>query len=162
LIGGSGAMDRLYFEDFPVGQIREYGDFEVNALRIKAFAEQFDPQPFHLDEQAAQATMAGGLIASGWHTAVMLHRMNYEGFLKRMASQGGLGVEEIKWTKPVRPGDRLSAKCTVAAARPSKSRPELGIVDFAFEVFNQKGETVMTETLIALVERRPVAEGAAR
>ncbi|HEV3044224.1 MAG TPA: MaoC family dehydratase [Roseiarcus sp.] len=155
-------MDRLYFEDFPVGQIRQYGDFEVNTLRIKAFAEQFDPQPFHLDERAAQATMAGGLIASGWHTAVMLHRMNYDGFLKRMASQGGLGVEEIKWTRPVRPGDRLTAKCTIAAARPSKSRPGLGIVDFAFEVFNQKGETVMTETLIALVERRPVAEGAAR
>jgi len=148
-------MDMLYFEDFPVGMVAEYGDVEVNALRIKAFAEQFDPQPFHLDERAAQETMAGGLIASGWHTVVMLHRMNYEGFLKRMASQGGLGVEEIRWTKPVRPGDRLRAKYTVAAARPSKSRPELGIVDFAFEVFNQKDEVVMTETLIALLKRRP-------
>jgi acyl dehydratase len=153
-------MNLLYFEDFPVGQAREYGDFEVNALRIKAFAEQFDPQPFHLDEQAARETMAGGLIASGWHTVVMLHRMNYEGFLKRMASQGGLGVEEIRWTKPVRPGDRLAAKCTVAAARPSKSRPDLGIVDFAFECFNQKRELVMTEKLIALVKRRPQPEGA--
>lgn len=148
-------MDMLYFEDFPVGMVAEYGDIEVNALRIKAFAEQFDPQPFHLDERAAQETMAGGLIASGWHTVVMLHRMNYEGFLKRMASQGGLGVEEIRWTRPVRPGDRLRAKYTVAAARPSKSRPELGIVDFAFEVINQKDEVVMTETLIALLKRRP-------
>jgi acyl dehydratase len=148
-------MDMLYFEDFPVGMVAEYGDVDVNALRIKAFAEQFDPQPFHLDERAAQETMAGGLIASGWHTVVMLHRMNYEGFLKRMASQGGLGVEEIRWTRPVRPGDRLRAKYTVAAARPSKSRPELGIVDFAFEVFNQKDEVVMTETLIALLKRRP-------
>lgn len=148
-------MDMLYFEDFPVGMVAEYGDIEVNALRIKAFAEQFDPQPFHLDERAAQETMAGGLIASGWHTVVMLHRMNYEGFLKRMASQGGLGVEEIRWTRPVRPGDRLRAKYTVAAARPSKSRPKLGIVDFAFEVINQKDEVVMTETLIALLKRRP-------
>jgi acyl dehydratase len=148
-------MDTLYFEDFPVGRTDAYGDVEVSALRIKAFAEQFDPQPFHLDERAAQETMAGGLIASGWHTVVMLHRMNYEGFLKRMASQGGLGVEEIRWTRPVRPGDRLRAKYTVAAARPSKSRPELGIVDFAFEVFNQKDEVVMTETLIALLKRRP-------
>lgn len=148
-------MDMLYFEDFPVGMVAEYGEAEVNALRIKAFAEQFDPQPFHLDERAAQETMAGGLIASGWHTVVMLHRMNYDGFLKRMASQGGLGVEEIRWTRPVRPGDRLRAKYTVAAARPSKSRPELGIVDFAFEVFNQKDEVVMTETLIALLKRRP-------
>lgn len=153
-------MDTLYFEDFPVGQTYAYGDVEVSALRIKAFAEQFDPQPFHLDERAAQETMAGGLIASGWHTVVMLHRMNYEGFLKRMASQGGLGVEEIRWTKPVRPGDRLSARCTVAAARPSKSRPELGIVDFAFEALNQKGEVVMTEKLIALVKRRADAESA--
>jgi len=149
--------DTLYFEDFPLGQVREYGDFEVNALRIKAFAEQFDPQPFHLDDHAARETMAGGLIASGWHTVVMLHRMNYDGFLKRMASQGGLGVEEIRWTQPVRPGDRLSAKCTIAAARPSKSRPDLGIVDFAFEVFNQKGERVMTEKLIALLKRRSAA-----
>ena len=153
-------MDTLYFEDFPVGRTDAYGDAEVSALRIKAFAEQFDPQPFHLDERAAQDTMAGGLIASGWHTVVMLHRMNYAGFLKRMASQGGLGVEEIRWTKPVRPGDRLSARCTVAAARPSKSRPELGIVDFAFEVLNQKGEVVMTEKLIALVKRRPEAGNA--
>jgi acyl dehydratase len=105
--------------------------------------------------------MARGLIASGWHTVVMLHRMNYEAFLKRMASQGGLGVEEIKWTKPVRPGDRLRAKCTVAAARPSKSRPELGIVEFFFEVINQNEEIVMTEKLIALLKRRPSAEGAA-
>ncbi len=154
-------MNTLYFEDFPIGQAQEYGDVEVSALHIKNFAEQFDPQPFHLDEGAAQETMARGLIASGWHTVVMLHRMNYEAFLKRMASQGGLGVEEIKWTKPVRPGDRLRAKCTVAAARPSKSRPELGIVEFFFEVINQNEEIVMTEKLIALLKRRPSAEGAA-
>jgi acyl dehydratase len=153
-------MEKLYFEDFPVGQVSDYGDFEVNAMRIKAFAEQFDPQPFHLDEEAARETMAGGLIASGWHTAVMLHRMNYDGFLHRMASQGGLGVEEVKWVKPVRPGDRLSARCIVAAARPSKSRPTLGIVEFAFEAFNQSREVVMTERLIALLERRPKATGA--
>jgi acyl dehydratase len=151
-------MDRLYFEDFSPGAVREYGDAEVSAVRIKAFATQFDPQPFHVDEQAARQTMAGGLIASGWHTVVMLHRMNCDGFLKRMASQGGLGVEEIKWLKPVRPGDRLRARCTIAAARPSKSRPELGIVEFAFEAINQVGEIVMTERLASLVERRPTGE----
>ncbi|HLW90318.1 MAG TPA: MaoC family dehydratase [Roseiarcus sp.] len=147
-------MDLLYFEDFPPGDVREYGETDVSALRVKNFAEQFDPQPFHLDDRAGRETMAGGLIASGWHTVVMLHRMNYEGFLKNMASQGGLGVDEIKWLKPVRPGDRLRARCTVAAARPSKSRPELGIVDFAFEAINQNGEVVMTEKLIALIKRR--------
>jgi acyl dehydratase len=151
-------MDVLYFEDFISGEVREYGDVEVNALRIKAFAEQFDPQPFHLDERAAMDTMAQGLIASGWHTAVMLHRMNCDGFLKRMASQGGLGVDEIKWVKPVRPGDRLSARCTIGATRASKSRPQLGIVELLFEALNQKGEVVMTEKLIALVTRRPTGE----
>jgi acyl dehydratase len=151
-------MDVLYFEDFISGEVREYGDVEVNALRIKAFAEQFDPQPFHLDERAAMDTMAQGLIASGWHTAVMLHRMNCDGFLKRMASQGGLGVDEIKWVKPVRPGDRLRARCTIGATRASKSRPQLGIVELLFEALNQKGEVVMTEKLIALVTRRPTGE----
>jgi len=148
-------MDRLYFEDFSPGSVREYGDTLVQAVRIKAFAEQFDPQPFHLDERAAQETMAGGLIASGWHTVVMLHRMNLDSYLKRMASQGGLGVDEIRWLKPVRPGDRLRARCTIGETRPSRSRPELGIVEFAFEVINQKQEVVMTEKLTSLVERRP-------
>jgi acyl dehydratase len=153
-------MDMLYFEDFVSGDVREYGDCEVSALRIKAFAEQFDPQPFHLDEEAAKETMAKGLIASGWHTVVMLHRMNCDGFLGRMASQGGLGVDEIKWLKPVRPGDRLSARCTIGATRTSKSRPELGIVELNFETLNQKREVVMTEKLIALISRRPATEAA--
>jgi acyl dehydratase len=150
-------MDTLYFEDFISGDVREYGDTEVSALRIKAFAEQFDPQPFHLDEVAAKETMAKGLIASGWHTVVMLHRMNCEEFVSRMASQGGLGVDEIKWLKPVRPGDRLSARCTIGATRTSKSRPELGIVELNFEALNQKREVVMTEKLITLISRRPGA-----
>jgi acyl dehydratase len=153
-------MDLLYFEDFISGEVREYGECDVSALHIKAFAEQFDPQPFHLDERAALDTMAQGLIASGWHTAVMLHRMNCDGFLGRMASQGGLGVDEIKWLKPVRPGDRLSARCTIGPTRPSKSRPQLGIVELNFEALNQRGEVVMTEKLIALVSRRPTKEAA--
>src|SRR5579863_1349988 len=153
-------MSLLYYEDFTPGEVVEYGDIEVSAVRIKAFAEQFDPQPFHLDERAALDTMAQGLIASGWHTAVMLHRMNCDGFLKGVASQGGLGVDEIKWLKPVRPGDRLSARCTIGATRTSKSRPQLGIVELNFETLNQKREVVMTEKLIALVSRRPTVEAA--
>jgi acyl dehydratase len=152
--------DLLYFEDFITGDVREYGDCEVSAVRIKAFAEQFDPQPFHLDERAALDTMARGLIASGWHTAVMLHRMNCDEIVRRMASQGGLGVDEIKWLKPVRPGDRLSARCTIGATRTSKSRPQLGIVELNFEALNQKHEVVMTEKLIALVSRRPTTKAA--
>jgi acyl dehydratase len=155
-------MSLLYFEDFPPGEVVEYGDMEVSAVRIKAFAEQFDPQPFHLDEAVARETMAGGLIASGWHTAAMLMRMSCDYFLNRSASQGGPGVEELNWLKPVRAGDRLSVRRTTNGARPSASRPELGLVDFTFEVLNQKGEVAMTQKNVVLFKRRPAGEEAAR
>jgi len=155
-------MSLLYFEDFPPGEIVEYGDMEVSAVRIKAFAEQFDPQPFHLDEAVARETMAGGLIASGWHTAAMLMRMSCDYFLNRSASQGGPGVEALNWLKPVRAGDRLSVRRTTNGARPSASRPELGLVDFTFEVLNQKGEVAMTQKNVVLFKRRPAGEEAAR
>jgi acyl dehydratase len=155
-------MDRLYFEDFPPGEVVEYGDMEVSAVRIKAFAEQFDPQPFHLDENAARDSMAGGLIASGWHTAAMLMRMNCDHFLNRSAAQGSPGIEEVNWLKPVRPGDRLRVRRTTVSARASASRPELGLVDFMFEVVNQKGEVAMTQKNVILFTRRPAAEGVAQ
>jgi acyl dehydratase len=148
-------MGLLYFEDFPAGEVTQYGDMEVSGVRIKAFAEQFDPQPFHLDEAAGRETMAGGLIASGWHTAAMLMRINCDGFLNRAASQGAPGIEEVKWLKPVRPGDRLSVRRTTLSARASASRPELGIVEFFFEVLNQTGEVAMTQKNVILIGRRP-------
>jgi acyl dehydratase len=154
-------MSLLYFEDFSPGEIAEYGDIEVSAIRIKAFAEQFDPQPFHIDEAAARETMAGGLIASGWHTAAMLMRMNCDHFLNRSASQGSPGIAEVNWLKPVRAGDRLSVRRTTVGARPSASRPELGIVDFSFEVLNQLGEVTMTQKNVMMIRRRPAPEGAA-
>ena len=153
-------MSLLYYEDFPPGEVVQYGDIEVSAIRIKAFAEQFDPQPFHLDEAAARQTMAGGLIASGWHTASMLMRMNCDHFLNKSASQGSPGIAEVNWLKPVRAGDRLSVRRTTVSARPSASRPELGIVDFAFEVLNQLGEVTMTQKNVMMIRRRPTAEGA--
>jgi acyl dehydratase len=154
-------MSLLYFEDFPPGEIARYGDIEVSAARVKSFAEQFDPQPFHLDEAAARETMAGGLIASGWHTAAMLMRMNCDHFVNRSASQGSPGIAEVNWLKPVRAGDRLSVRQTTVGARPSASRPELGIVDFSFEVLNQLGEVTMTQRNVLLIKRRPLAGGAA-
>jgi acyl dehydratase len=154
-------MSLLYFEDFSPGEIAEYGDIEVSPIRIKAFAEQFDPQPFHIDEAAARETMAGGLIASGWHTAAMLMRMNCDHFLNRSASQGSPGIAEVNWLKPVRAGDRLSVRRTTVGARPSASRPELGIVDFSFEVLNQLGEVTMTQKNVMMIRRRPAPEGAA-
>ena len=153
-------MSLLYFEDFPPGEIIQYGDIEVSAVRIKSFAEQFDPQPFHLDEAAARQTMAGGLIASGWHTAAMLMRMSCDHFLNRSASQGAPGIAEVNWLKPVRAGDRLSVRRTTVGARPSASRPELGIVDFSFEVLNQLGEVTMTQKNVLLIRRRPQLAGA--
>jgi acyl dehydratase len=153
-------MDLLYFEDFPPGEVVQYGDIEVSSARIKSFAEHFDPQPFHLDEAAARETVAGGLIASGWHTAAMLMRVNYDNFLNRSTSQGSPGIAEVNWFKPVRPGDRLSVRRTTVSARPSASKPDLGIVDFAFEVLNQLGEVTMNQKNIMLFKRRPAGEGA--
>jgi acyl dehydratase len=154
-------MSRLHFEDFSSGEVVEYGDIEVSSVRIKAFAEQFDPQPFHLDEVAARDTFAGSLIASGWHTAAMLMRMNCDYFLNRSAAQGSPGIEAVNWLKPVRPGDRLSVRRKIVEARASASRPELGLVGFEFEVMNQLREVVMTQKNVILFKRRPVAEGIA-
>jgi acyl dehydratase len=151
-------MDRLYFEDFPPGEIVEYGDAPVTAEAIVEFAKAFDPQPFHLDEEAARASMAGGLIASGWHTAAMLMRMNCDGFLNRSAGQGGPGVEALDWLKPVRPGDRLRTRRTTLSARPSRSRPALGVVAFLFEVLNQNAEIVMTQKNPVFFLRRAAGE----
>jgi acyl dehydratase len=153
-------MDLLYFEDFPVGEVFEYGDRLVTAEEIVEFASQFDPQPFHLDDAAARGTQAGGLIASGWQTASLLMRMNCDAFVLRMASQGAPGLEELNWVKPVRPGDRLRARRTTLSARASRSRPEIGLVGFQFAVINQEGETVMTQKNVMMISRRPTAEAA--
>ena len=154
-------MSLLYFEDFPPGEVAEYGDIEVSAVRIKAFAEQFDPQPFHVDEVAARETFPGSLIASGWHTAAMLMRMNCDHFLNRSTSQGSPGIEEVNWLKPVHPGDRLSVRRKILEARLSASRPHLGVVRFEFEVLNQHRDVVMTQKNVLLFKRRPAADGAA-
>ena len=153
-------MDRLYFEDFPPGEIVEYGDTPVTSEAIVEFAREFDPQPFHLDAEAARETMAGGLIASGWHTAAMLMRMNCDGFLNRAAAQGSPGVEELDWSKPVRPGDRLRVRRTILSARVLRSRPALGVVEFLFEVLNQSREIVMTQKGVIFFLRRAAGEGA--
>jgi len=153
-------MDLLYFEDFPVGEILEYGDRLVTAEEIVEFARQFDPQPFHLDDAAARGTQAGGLIASGWQTASLLMRMNCDAFVLRMASQGAPGLEELNWVKPVRPGDRLRARRTTLSARVSRSRPEIGLVGFQFAVINQDGETVLTQKNVMMISRRATAEAA--
>lgn len=140
----SNEPETLYWEDFEPGRTLPLGEKTVTREEIVAFAAEFDPQPFHLDEAAARETMLGGLAASGWHTCAMLMRMLCDGLLNRAHALGSPGLDEVKWMKPVRPGDMLRAQYTCLESRPSGSRPEVGICKFLYEVFNQEDELVMT------------------
>src|SRR6202035_184128 len=125
--GNSGAsVPKLHWEDFAAGQTAEYGAYEVTADEIKEFAAEFDPQPMHLDEEAARASMVGGLCASGWHTCAIMMRIIADGFIVDSSSLGGTGCGEVKWLAPVRPGDRLHVRTHVIDTRVSKSRPDMG------------------------------------
>ena len=152
--------DLLYFEDFPVGEIFELGGYEVTAEEIKAFGSEYDPLPFHTDETAAADTDMGELIASGWHVCSIQMRLIYDGILYKTASMGSFGLEEIKWLAPVRPGDVLSLKRTTLSKRVSKSRPEMGIINFRWEIYNQDGELKSTTVGPNLVQTRSSVEGA--
>jgi acyl dehydratase len=145
----------LYFEDFPPGDVRESPARTVTREDILAFAREFDPQPFHADEAAAARTIYGGLIASGWHTIAIYMRLMWESYLKDTASLGSPGVDEVRWLKPVRPGDTLRARFTVLEAVPSRSKPDRGIIRSLSHVFNQHGEVVMTLRGLGLFARRP-------
>lgn len=137
----------LFFEDFTPGTTRTFGGHTVTADDIIAFARQFDPQPFHLDESVAKASPYGGLIASGWHTASLCMRMCVDDLLGAgTASLGSPGVDRMRWLKPVRPGDTLRVDLMVVAAKPSSSRPDRGSVTFDYAVKNQRDEVVMTMT----------------
>ncbi len=131
------------FEDFVEGMSIDLGAKDVTAAEIVEFASEFDPQPMHLDEGAGQASILGGLSASGWHTCSMFMRLFCDAVLLDSTSQGAPGVDHIKWRRPVLAGDRLTGHTTVVASRPSKSRPSLGLVTLRSELFNQRGETVL-------------------
>ncbi len=133
-----------YFEDFVVGSAHECGTVTVTQDDIIAFARRYDPQFFHTDPQAAKKTMYGGLIASGWHTAAMAMRLLVDHYLPKTTNLGSPGVDELRWTKPVRPGDLLSLRVTVLEANRSRSKPDRGILRSFVEVMNQKHEVVMT------------------
>jgi acyl dehydratase len=145
----------LYFEDFPPGDVRESPSRAVTRDEIIAFARQYDPQPFHLDDEAATRSIYGGLLASGWHTCAIHMRLMWETFLKDTASLGSPGVDEIRWVKPVRPGDTLRVRFTVVEATPSRSKRDRGIIRSLSEVFNQHGEIVMTMRGLGMFGRRP-------
>jgi len=144
-----------YWEDIKAGEVIELGSRAVTKEAILAFAREFDPQPFHADEAAAQRTIWGGLIASGWHTGSMLMRLFYDGFLKDTVSLGSPGIDELKWLKPVRPGDTLSGRLTILETAPSRSKLDRGIVSSLMEVVNQHGEVVMTTKGVNFFARRP-------
>jgi acyl dehydratase len=144
-----------YFEDFKPGAALELGQHTITRDEIIAFGRQFDPQPFHVDEEAARATIFGGLIASGWHTGSLMMRLLCDGVIADSASLGSPGIDEMRWVKPVRPGDTLSLRMTVAECVPSRSKPDRGIVRTVLELFNQHGEVVASIKGMNLIRRRP-------
>jgi acyl dehydratase len=148
------AVAKYYWEDFKPGDTFPMGERVMDRDEMMAFAQQFDPQPFHIDEAAAQRSMYGGLIASGWHTVALVMRMMCDSYLNQSASLGSPGVDNVRWLKPVRPGDTIRAQRTVLEARPSQSRPEMGLVKTRWEVFNQDGELVMTIEGFGMFQRR--------
>ena len=143
-----------YWEDFAVGETTDVGTVEVTRDEIVEFAQRYDPQPFHLDEAAADDGPYGGLIASGWHTAALFMGLFVRTILLDAASMGSPGVEELRWTAPVRPGDRLTGRVTVTAVEPSSKRPDRGTVFTTSEVLNQEGTTVMTMRARGFFRRR--------
>lgn len=148
------SVPELCYEDFVVGETLKFGNYLVTREEIVSFAADYDPQPAHLDEVAAEKTVLGGLSASGWQIGAILMRMMCDEFMLRSSSLGAPGIQEIKWQRPVRPGDRLSATQTCQSARVSKSRPEMGLCIFDYAVENQTGEIVATFNVTQLFGRR--------
>ena len=146
-----------HFEDFHPGETIALGTTEMTRDAILDFARFYDPQPMHVDEEAAKASLLGSLSASGWHTASATMRLLCDHLLSASTSLGSPGIETLRWTKPVKPGDRLTARTEVLDVRASKSRPEIGLVRFRFTVDNQHGDTVMTMQCPIIFRRRGAA-----
>jgi acyl dehydratase len=156
------SQDR-WFEDFVAGDVYEFGGIAVSEAEIIDFARRFDPQPMHLDPQAAARGEFAGLIASGWHTAGLMMRLFVDHFLPVDASLASPGLDELRWTRPVRPGDMLRLRVTVLAATRSRSRPDRGMLRSFIEVLNQGGEVVMSLKPMNLLRcRHPLPSPAPR
>ena len=147
-------MPLRYFEDFQAGQELALKPCMVTRAEIVAFAAEYDPQPFHLDESAGADTLLGGLAASGWHTCALFMRMMYDGWLKDSASMGSPGVDTLKWMRPVRPGETLSGRSVVLETRASQSRPDRGFVRMRHEVVDARGDPVMVLENPIMITRR--------
>jgi acyl dehydratase len=145
----------LYFEDFAVGSRRELGSYLVTEEEILGFARQYDPQPFHIDKEAAANSIYGGLISSGWMTCSIMMRLLVLSATGKSASMGSPGVDEIRWLKPVYAGDTLTVVLNVLDTRPSQSKPDRGVVHTQWEATNQRGELVCTVKGMGMYGRRP-------
>jgi acyl dehydratase len=148
-------MATIHFDDFALGQVYPLGRRTLTRDEIVAFARDWDPQPFHLDEQAAGESIYGGLIASGWHTVCVFMRLFADGLLNRSAAMGSPGVDEVRWLRPVRPGDTLDARIEVLEVRPSRSKPDRGIVRLRSAMSNQHQEEVLSFVANVMFRRRP-------
>lgn len=141
-----------YFEDLETGESRSFGEYEVTREGIVSFAEQYDPQPFHTDDEAAEASMFGGLVASGWHTAAVTMRMLVDGYISDSRALGAAGVDELRWREPVEPGDVLSVETEIVDTEAWDD--ERGLVRVAVTTTNERGRPVLTMTALVLWERQ--------
>jgi acyl dehydratase len=147
-------MTKLHWEDFEQGAVAIYGPRLVTREEIVAFAAEFDPQPMHLDEAAAANTLLGGLGGSGWHSCALLMRMICDGFILNSTSMGSPGVEEVRWLKPLRPGTHIRLRSTVMDRRESKSKRDMGLVKFFFEIIDDSDTPLTTLTTTLMFGRR--------
>jgi acyl dehydratase len=147
----------IYWEDLQPGSVRELGTTSVSAEEIKEFAGKYDPQPFHLDEEAGRQSLFGGLCASGWQTAALAMRLTVDNMLKHAASKGSPGLESLKWLKPVYPGDQLNLRHTILESRALRKRPDTGLVRSRWELFNQDGAKVLEMEGYGMFGRRQPA-----
>ena len=152
--------DDRYFEDYLPGEVYSYGSVTLDEASIIEFARLYDPQPFHIDPVAAQDSIYGGLIASGWHTTSVMMRLLADHVLSPASSLGSPGCDELRWLRPVRPGDSLSVRIEIVDGRRSRSNPDRGLVSCRLEVLNQRDEVVMTlRTTLLLRVRNPEPAG---
>lgn len=148
-------MSLLWLEDFNVGDAFDLGSVTVTEAEIITFARLFDPQPFHLDPEAAAQTPFGGVVASGWHTASLCMRLLVDGILLRTATLGSPGIDRLRWLRPLRPGDTLHLRAVVSAARASESKPDRGVLTLHMEAYNQHAETLLSMEGVNFIRRAP-------
>jgi acyl dehydratase len=148
-------IDDRYLEDYPTGSVHEFGTIDVKEAEVLEFGRRFDPQVMHTDAEAARRSPFGSLIASGWHTAGLMMRLIVDHYLSHVASIASPGLDELRWPRPVRPGDTLSVRATVLENRRSKSKPDRGVLQTQFEVLNQHGEVVMSARATNILTVRP-------